>query len=110
MKPSVVPTRDGIDIACEQGTQAVKALFEQQAVLIRALEARIQALEDQLAKNSRNRSKPPSSDGLKKPKPRSRRERSGKPSGGQKGHVGYRLEPVAKPQHTEVHPVLACQR
>lgn len=26
-----------------------------------------------------------------------------------KGHVGYRLEPVEKPQRTEVYPVLECQ-
>ncbi len=109
MKPSVLPTPDEIEVACEQGTQAIKALFERQAALIRAMEARIQALEDQLAKNSRNSSKPPSSDGLKKPKPKSRRQKSGKASGGQKGHVGYRLEPMEKPQYTEVHPVLECQ-
>jgi transposase len=110
MKPSVLPTLDEIEVACEQGTQVVQALFERQAALIRALEARIQTLEDQLAKNSRNSSKPPSSDGLKKPKPKSLRQKSGKPSGGQKGHVGYRLEPVEKPQHTQVHRVLECQR
>lgn len=101
---------DEIDAAYEQGKAAVQALFEQQATLIRALEARIQTLEDQLAKNSRNSSKPPSSDGLKKPKTTSRRQKSGKPSGGQKGHAGYRLEPVEKPQHIEVYPVKECQQ
>jgi transposase len=109
MKSSELATADDIHAAYEQGEATVRALFEAQAEVIRALEARIQALEDQLAKNSRNSSKPPSSDGLKKPKPKSRRQRSGKPSGGQKGHVGYRLEPVEKPQHIEVHPVLVCQ-
>jgi transposase len=109
MKPSEFPTADDIHVAYEQGEARVCALFEAQGKVIRALEARIQALEDQLAKNSRNSSKPPSSDGLKKPKPKSRRQKSGKASGGQKGHVGYRLEPVEKPQHTEVHPVLECQ-
>src|SRR5579859_6689142 len=109
MKPSELPTTDDIHAAYEQGVATVRALFEAQAKLIRALEARIQALEDQIGKNSRNSSKPPSSDGLKKPKPKSRRQKSGKSSGGQKGHVGYRLEPVQKPQHTEVHPVLECQ-
>lgn len=109
MKPSELPTTDDIHAAYEHGEAMVRVLFEAQAKLIRALEARIQALEDQLAKNSRNSSKPPSSSGLNKPAPKSRREKSGKASGGQKGHVGYRLEPVEEPQHTEVHLVLECQ-
>lgn len=110
MKPSELPTADDIHAAYEQGEATVRALFEAQAKIIEALETRIQVLEDQIAKNSRNSSRPPSSDGLKKPKPKSRRQKSGKASGGQPGHVGYRLEPVEKPQHMEVHPVLACQQ
>jgi transposase len=110
MKPSELPRADDIHAAYEAGEATVCALFEAQAKLIRALEGRIQALEDQLSKNSHNSSKPPSMDGLNKPKPQSRRQRSGKASGGQAGHVGYRLEPVDKPQYLEVHPVLECQQ
>jgi len=59
---------------------------------------RIQALEDQLAKNSANSGKPPSSNGLKKkPAPKSLRESGKRPSGGQKGHKGETLEMVQPP-------------
>jgi len=53
-----------------QGEEAVVALIQQLIATNRALEARVQALEDQLAKNSRNSGKPPSSDGYNKPAPK----------------------------------------
>jgi len=108
MKPNLLPTREEIQAAYQQGEEAILALFEVPAKIVRDLETRLAALEDQIAKNSRNSSKPPSSDGLNKPAPKSRRERSGKPSGGQRGHVGHRLEPVEKPNHTEIHAVTQC--
>ncbi len=52
MKPSELPSADDIHIPHEQGEATVRALVGAQAKVIRALEARIQALEDQLAKNS----------------------------------------------------------
>ncbi len=42
--------------------------------------ARIAELEEQLHKNSRNSSKPPSTDGYEKPSPKSQRKKSGKKS------------------------------
>jgi transposase len=54
----------------------------------------IQALRDQLAKDSHNSSKPPSSDGLKKPRTRSLRPTGQRPRGGQPGHKGDNLATV----------------
>ena len=73
-----------------------------------ALEARLEKLEHRLNKNSSNSSKPPSSDGLKKPKPKSRREKGKRPSGGQAGHEGDTLRMVACPDKVVVHPLRVC--
>ena len=71
------------------------------------LVARIENLERQISLNSTNSSKPPSSDGLKKPKtePRTKslRRGSGNKPGGQKGHKGGTLCQTAEPDHVEDH-------
>lgn len=75
---------------------------------IRDLETRLQELESRLAKNSHNSSKPPSSDGYTKPAPKSLREKSDRPSGGQPGNPGQSLCFVDKPGHVVLHELLDC--
>jgi transposase len=68
----------------------------------------IQELRDQLAKNSQNSGKPPSSDGLKKPRTRSSRKKGERSRGGQPGHQGQTLEMVAEPEHIVRHTLDIC--
>lgn len=86
--------------------QLIDIILELREV-IQKQEVRIQALEDQIAKNSGNSGKPPSSDGLKK-KPRSLREKGKRSSGGQKGHKGKTLEMVSDPDHVVHHALSVC--
>ncbi len=72
------------------------------------LEDRVKDLETQLSKNSRNSSKPPSSDGYQKPSPKSLRPVSGKKPGGQPGHEGRTLEKVECPDHVIEHKLERC--
>lgn len=84
-------------------------VVEAQAQQIAQLTARVAELEAQLAKNSRNSSKPPSSDGLKKPpQTRSNRTPSGKKPGGQTGHDGASLSQVENPDKIVRHAVCWC--
>jgi transposase len=84
----------------EQLAQALEQLGQ-------ALE-RLEELEGQLAKDSHNSSKPPSSDGPRR-KRRSQRAKSEKPSGGQPGHVGRSLMPLASPDEIVRHRPVVCE-
>jgi transposase len=77
---------------------------EQKDALIADLVRRLNEIEAKLEKNSRNSSKPPSSDGPGR-KPKSLRGVSGARPGAQPGHKGKTLKRVGQPDHIEIHPV-----
>lgn len=109
MQPVHLLTPEEVQALYRQGEEAVMKAYAELAGLVRDLAGRVQDLEDQLAKNSRNSSKPPASDGLKKPKPHTLRTASGKKAGAQPGHPGHTLQAVAQPDHVQVHRVEQCQ-
>lgn len=89
-----------VKVICELSAQVVM-LTEK----ISMLEERVKTLEEEKAKNSRNSSKPPSSDGFLRPNPQSLREASGRKPGGQPGHEGTTLKMVEKPNQVQWHRV-----
>ena len=100
------PARD------DGGSAAIEALRAENALLRAdnaALTARLAELERRLGLNSANSSKPPSSDGLKKPvRVSSLRGSSAKKSGGRKGHPGETLCQVETPDATIEHYPETC--
>ncbi len=72
-----------------------------------ALQARVKELEDRLALDSHNSSKPPSSDSGR-PHPRSLRQPSGKRPGGQPGHPGHTLRLSETPDRVIEHRPSHC--
>lgn len=100
------PTHNEIRHTYQKGLKPTIDLFDQ---TIHELQDENQALRDQLNKNSKNSSKPPSSDGLKKiPRTTSLRKKGIKTNGGQKGHTGHTLQMVENPDHTILHEVNEC--
>ena len=95
---------EGVDI--DATLSQVRHQLEQERDLSPGLRASIEmllilfvALLNRLGLNSRNSSKPPASDPNR---PRKKRTRSKRPSGGQPGHVGKTLEPVDDPDEVEI--------
>jgi len=93
---------DAINKLAEQSEQ-VAYLQEEN----KKLKERVKTLEGQIKLNSRNSSKPPSSDMFRKPA--TKRKKTGKSPGGQKGHKGHTLMMVEDPDREIIHPLTECE-
>jgi transposase len=91
----------------------LEGLVASQAALIEELRATVVELQAKLDANSRNSSRPPSSDGLSKepadPKKRSLRKRSQRKQGGQQEHEGAHLPAARVADETVEHPPACCE-
>lgn len=102
--PSGSPSYEQL-AALVAGQAGVIERLEREVVELRA---EVADLKRRLAQNSRNSSRPPSSDGLSKPPPKSLRRPSGRKQGGQPGHRGGHLEKVAVPDEVIDHVPRVC--
>lgn len=93
---------------CVMG-QTITALQAQVVALeeqVESLKAEVKELKARLGQNSKNSNKPPSTDEFFKPK--STRKKSGKKTGGQKGHPGHTLKMSDNPDKVVVHKEETC--
>jgi transposase len=105
-------SREEIRAVYRQGEEAVVTLIEMLIERLNTLEQEVERLKQQRSKDSRNSSKPPSSD-MGRPSPRSLRKKSGKRPGAQPGHNGNSLKQVDNPDeivHHRAEGMCSCGR
>jgi transposase len=93
----------------------LRALLAERDAEIAGLRAQVAELQAQVAdlaarvrQNSKNSSKPPSSDGLGKPAPKSLRRKSGRGPGRPKGQPGATMQLTGNPDHVVRHEPACC--
>jgi transposase len=89
---------------------ALRAQLEACQGQLEELRAEVEALRARLRQNARNSSRPPSSEGLAKPAPRSLRRRSGRKPGRPEGQPGATLETTDQPDEVVWHEPGRCAR
>jgi len=99
--------RDEIELVWAAGHDAVVTLIEAQATRIDELVARMEELERQAGRSSRNSSLPPSRDSPDARKQRPKKQ-SGRKQGGQSGHPGQHRQMVADPDRVVEHWPSVC--
>jgi transposase len=99
---------DSVSVALLQRLAALETHLAERDARIEMLTRRVAELEALLRKDSRTSSKPPSSDGLRKAPPKSRREVSGRPAGKQPGEPGKTLRQVEDPDRVRIHRPADC--
>ena len=97
--------RDELIAGMQAQAGQVAALEE----LVAELRSQVEALAAQVRANSKNSSKPPSSDGLGKPEPKSLRKKTGRRPGRPKGQPGVTMELTDHPDEVVRHEPAACR-
>ena len=113
--PEVPGVPDSVDGALRAANARLRELLAERDAEIAALRDLVTALQSQVADlaaqvktNSRNSSKPPSSDGPAKPAPKSLRGKSGRKPGRPKGQPGATMELSGHPDKKVKHRPKRC--
>lgn len=101
--------RESLIEICRNDPEKAADLILMLMARLEKAEARISELEARLNKNSQNSSKPPSSDGYKKPlKNNNSRKNTGRKQGGQNGHTGKTIKMSETPNTIVDHYPKKC--
>lgn len=92
-------------LAISKGDKEIAAFITLLTNRIEQLEDRVKGLERQLGQNSKNSSKPPSSDGMRKP---TNSRKPGGKKGAPKGHQGHTLSFTLHPDEIKEYRASVC--
>jgi transposase len=96
---------------CRTNPEEIVAIIYSMQELINSLESRVTELEERAKKDSHNSHKPPSTDKDKqKTFSLTKKEKSKKKPGGQKGHPGKTLQMVSSPAKIKLHKLASCSQ
>jgi transposase len=106
---------DAVNAGLRAANAQLRLLLEAKDAEITALRAELGKLQSQVAdlaarlkQDSKNSSRPPSSDGLGKPAPKSLRKKTGRRPGRPKGQPGATMELTGRPDHVIRHEPGCC--
>jgi transposase len=94
--------------AMDTENAVLRAQLEAHQAQLEELRAEVEALRARLRQNPRNSSKPPSSEGLARPAPRSLRKKTGRRPGRPPGQPGATLEMTGSPDEVVRHEPARC--
>lgn len=103
-------TREEIEKLTETSSELIWVLILYLWDENQKLKQEVKELKTRLNQNSNNSSKQPSSDGNKKPNPKSLRGKSGKQNGGQPGHKAHQLPLNENPDHMITYTIDNCEK
>lgn len=107
LQDTINTLRQTVQSLSESAAKSAATIAELNATIAQ-LQETIRQLNERLNKDSHNSSKPPSSDGYRKPNPHSLRKKTNKKQGAQPGHEGKAMKAYTEPDRIVPHVPSQC--